>query len=151
MAKSLPWFPLWVDDLQHDEVYRSFSLTERGIFLELLCWQWREGSIPRRPKEVLVGIERARETDLRMIRNVLRKSFVPDGTGHRLVNRRLVEVQAAAIDRSDKARAKALLRHSRRSAGAQPEHSLGYAIQSQNQIQTQIKKSLSAHAEKATA
>lgn len=46
MADRLPWFPFWVDDFLLDERVRAMSLAEVGAYLKLLCWQWREGSIP---------------------------------------------------------------------------------------------------------
>ncbi len=46
MAKKLPWFPFWVDDFLADENVLVMSNEEVGIYVKLLCHQWKEGSIP---------------------------------------------------------------------------------------------------------
>lgn len=135
MAADLPWFPLYVSDLQTDEAYLSLSHAQRGMYLDLLCWQWIEGSIPAGLSEIARRLGIRRSSDKIRLESVLKLCFIGDGTEFRLVNPRLAEVRAHQIDRSDKARANAMRRHYGR-----------IGSQSQIQIQSQIKKSLSASA-----
>ena len=46
MGKKLPWFPFWVDDFLSDENVLVMSNEEVGIYVKLLCHQWKAGSIP---------------------------------------------------------------------------------------------------------
>lgn len=46
MAK-LPWFPFWPSDFLSDENVLVMSNEEVGIYVKLLCHQWKEGSIPK--------------------------------------------------------------------------------------------------------
>ena len=42
----LRWMPLYINDWQTDEFVRQLSPAERGVYIELLMYQWREGSVP---------------------------------------------------------------------------------------------------------
>ncbi len=41
------WFPFYPADWLLSPTVRGMSLEARGLYLELLCWQWRDGSIPQ--------------------------------------------------------------------------------------------------------
>ena len=43
---KLPWFPFWVDDFLSDENVLVMTNEEVGIYVKLLCHQWKAGSIP---------------------------------------------------------------------------------------------------------
>ena len=143
MATGLPWFPLYVDDLEGDAKYRALSYAGRGIYLTLLCWQWREGSIPSNIRELQRALLVTRKSDSYQLKKVVRTCFVSAGIEGQLVNRRLAEVYAHQVDKSTKARSAALQRHSRRNADAPVPQGGRIAIQSQREIQSKIKTSLS--------
>lgn len=47
MAKSkLPWFPFHATEWLLDIDVQDMSLAEQGLYVRLLCFQWREGAIP---------------------------------------------------------------------------------------------------------
>ena len=117
MAAPLKWFPLYVDELQNDEAYRLMTPEERGIFLDLLCWQWRETSIPADEVAIRKGLGLAVRYYGALAR-VLRREFTSNGTAGRLTNPKLAEVYAEQIGRSDRARTAALAKHRGRTHGA---------------------------------
>ena len=100
MATPLPWFPFYVSDYQGDETVRRLTLEERGIFVELLCHQWREDSVPDDLRDLarMVGLERP----TRALRRVVSACFIPNGKVGRLVNRRLAEEFVKQAGRSQK-------------------------------------------------
>lgn len=55
-----PWFPFYTDDFWQDENVAAMTLEEVGLYLRLLCLQWREGSIPADPERLarIAGISR---------------------------------------------------------------------------------------------
>ena len=110
MAAPLKWFPLYVDDIQNDEAYRLLTPEERGIFLDLLCWQWRETSIPANEQVLRDGLG-LKVRYYRALTRVLKGKFISNGHEGRLVNPRLAEVYVEQIGKSDRARAAALAKH----------------------------------------
>ena len=46
MADKLPWMPFYGTDFYNDEAVRLMSLEEEALYIRLLWWQWREGSLP---------------------------------------------------------------------------------------------------------
>ena len=100
MGAPLKWFPFYIDDWEFDEAVRMMSHEERGIYVELLCWQWREGTIPHDAKK-LSRVLRAR---IASVRTVLVRGFRDDGshTG-RLTNPRLAEVRVRQLVKAGKA------------------------------------------------
>ena len=46
MPNHLPWFPFFATDWIADAQVRSMTAEQRGIYVDLLAWQWREGSLP---------------------------------------------------------------------------------------------------------
>jgi hypothetical protein len=45
-AAKLPWMPFFGTDFYNDEAVRLMSLEEEAVYIRLLWWQWREGSVP---------------------------------------------------------------------------------------------------------
>jgi uncharacterized protein YdaU (DUF1376 family) len=115
MAPPLPWFPFYVADYRGDETMRSLTYEERGIFVELLCLQWGEASIPEDRRELarILGLPRVTLA----LRHVLDRCFVPNGHAGRLVNRRLAEEFVKQAGRSQKATERWTRWHSRRRMG----------------------------------
>lgn len=46
MKKRLDWFPFYVDDFLLDERVVRYGNEALGAYLRLLCFQWREGTLP---------------------------------------------------------------------------------------------------------
>ena len=100
MAAPLKWFPLEIDAWDTDERVRRMSYAERGVYITLLCWQWREGSVPADAKVVAKALGASR----RLVARVLELGFISDGTeDQRLINRKLAQVYADQCARSEKA------------------------------------------------
>ncbi len=133
MAAPLKWLPFDVDAWDTDECVRRMSYAERGVYITLLCWQWREGSVPDDAKSVA----KALGCSMPLVRHVLDKAFISDGTGEqRLVNRHLAEVYAGQLARSKHASAAG-----KASANSRAGKSLG-----RSRIRSEIETSLSARA-----
>jgi len=100
VAAPLKWFPLEIDAWDTDERVRRMSYAERGVYITLLCWQWREGSVPADAKVVAKALGASR----RLVARVLELGFISDGTeDQRLINRKLAQVYADQCARSEKA------------------------------------------------
>lgn len=141
MSTALAWFPFYLNDWETDEQVRRLSWEERGIYLAMLCWQWREGSLPGRAADVArtLGIRTA------VAQRLLRRFFVSDGHGgRRVVNRRLAELYAHQLGKSDKARQAAMISHSRRIASAEQSQDgrTAEAGRSRSRIRSEIQTSL---------
>jgi hypothetical protein len=52
VADKLPWMPFFGSDFYNDEAVRLMSLEEEALYMRLLWWQWREGSLPADPADV---------------------------------------------------------------------------------------------------
>jgi uncharacterized protein YdaU (DUF1376 family) len=98
VADPRPWFPFYVADFLLDEVVALAEPEVLGIYIRLLCHQWREGSIPSN-HEHLARITRCRRSVLERSWPQLSKKFEPDD-GERLFNRRLDDERKKAISRS---------------------------------------------------
>lgn len=91
-----PWFPFFVDDFWQDESVQAMTLEEVGLYLRLLCFQWREGSIPGDLDRLakIVGVESPALA--RLWENVGPCFDIVDGGLERLANPRLVAIQEKA-------------------------------------------------------
>lgn len=49
LPNRLPWFPFYAVDWLADYAVRQLTLEHRGIYIDLLAWQWREEWIPDDP------------------------------------------------------------------------------------------------------
>ncbi len=99
-----PWFPFYVDDFETDEKVRLMSNEEIGIYVRLLCCQWREGSIPADPGKLarMIGLNSpaygpaiggAIGQPLPRLIAVLESCFpVVDNDATRRANKRLLEI-----------------------------------------------------------
>lgn len=96
MAAPLKWFPFYVDDWDTDEKVRALSFEERGTYLSLLCWQWREGAVPGDARKA-AKIIHAR---VPAVRRVLELCFIDEGGEDGLVvNRKLAELRVNQAER----------------------------------------------------
>jgi len=46
VGDKLPWMPFYGTDFYNDEAVRLLTLEEEALYIRLLWWQWREGSLP---------------------------------------------------------------------------------------------------------
>lgn len=147
MADRFPWFPFYVDDWLNDERVRMMSFEERGAYLELLCFQWREGSIPSDSQGIasLLGVN---VEFVKSLMDTVLKCFTK--SEGRLVNSRL-EIErkkqrakhrkvVAAGRKGGKAKAAKALDGTNRSSEAKAALEHRSTIQSQSQSQSQNKK-----------
>jgi len=98
----LPWFPFYAADWLTDPDVRAMTYAERGLYLECLCMQWREGSIPSDVKR----LARITGAPAKLLHRILGK-FEPSRDGE-LQNARMEKVRReqrkAQRQRSQKAR-----------------------------------------------
>lgn len=141
MAKKLPWFKLYAQDLMADRRFRNLSGQQMGAYLWLLCEQWTEGDIPFDVIEVTPGMPKG--IDDTAIAFVMQTFFPPDPDTNRRRNPRLAEQQteraiayAARVEAAAEAR-KARARKSLQD-NAVSSHQNGDQGEKQNQNQKQI-------------
>jgi uncharacterized protein YdaU (DUF1376 family) len=102
VGAPLPWFPFFINDWQFDEAVRYLSWEERGIYLDLLCWQWREGSIPSSANRIRESVH----APIKSIRKVLTRCFTDDGEEvGRAVNPKLAELRIKQLQKAGKSSA----------------------------------------------
>lgn len=156
MAAPLKWFPFYIDAFETDATVRHMTWEERGVYIALLCWQWRETTVPSRPAFVAKALN-ARPT---VVRRLLRLCFADDGTrSGQLVNRTLAEIYVHQLSKSEKAQRagqiSARKRNGRAAVAEQPSNerpTKPQPIRSRLEIQKEIKESLeSADSIKAKA
>lgn len=86
---QLPWFPLYVENFIGSETVTTMTAAQVGVFVLMLCLQWRNGDLPHDIDELVLMLRhwRAERADVEV---VVRKAFVedPDLPG-RTYNRRL--------------------------------------------------------------
>lgn len=92
-----PWFPFYVDDFVGDELVRLHDNRLVGIYVRLLCHQWREGSLPT-DERALALIAHETPNQFRKVWAKLKTKFV-EREG-RLCNPRMLEEQDKAEQRS---------------------------------------------------
>lgn len=136
MSGVLKWFPFYIDDWDTDERVRGLSYLEQGVYLAMLRWQWREGSLPSRPGDVA----RTLRAPHRVVTVLLRRFFEAEGDGTgRVVNRRMVDLRAQQVLRLEKDADKAR-RYREREQGRHGDDTV--ASRSRSRIRVEIKKSL---------
>jgi hypothetical protein len=56
---EMPWYKCWWKD--EKVISNGWPLSAKGLFHELICLQWRSGSLPADPKQIrkLVGVKPA--------------------------------------------------------------------------------------------
>lgn len=90
MSKS-PAFQFYPKDYQSDEAVRLMNHEERGIYLDLLCAEWLEGSIPSNPA-LLARLIGTTKKKMEAAWILVGPKFVPDASGNgRLIHPRLEE------------------------------------------------------------
>lgn len=99
MGAPLPWFPFYINDFELDEAVRCMTFEQRGVYAALLCWQWREGSIPRDPKVV----SKVLIAPVNAVRIVLARCFQDDGSHlGRVINTKLADLRVKQLQKAGK-------------------------------------------------
>lgn len=143
MGAPLSWFPFYVDAFETDEKVARLSMEQQGIYIRLLCWQWREGSVPN--DSAFVGRKLSvRSTDVRRVFSVC--FTFAHGTRKRMVNVRLERMYSEALGKSEKARRAGQISASVRAANAErmPNGSSADVERGRSRIRSEIQKSLDA-------
>ncbi len=93
MGNGLVWFSFYGNDWLRDENVRLMNLAQRGAYIDLLCLEWSEGSLPTDP-ELLRRLVMADKAEWETIWcSPLKERFVENESG-RLYNQRLEKVRA---------------------------------------------------------
>lgn len=73
----MPWFPFWVDDFLTSRTVAFLNMEEVGVYLLLLCNEWKDGPLPDDPG----FLGRLIRADPNTVRTVLEQCFnnVPEG------------------------------------------------------------------------
>ena len=87
MAKSLPYYPLYVDDFDEDPNVLAMNLAEVGLYQLALNEAWKRGSIPADPEDLAIIIRR-RPADVKKAWPKVQPCWVPNCAPGRLVNPR---------------------------------------------------------------
>ena len=58
MSKSLPYYPMYVEDFDEDSAVIAMTLEEVGLYLLALNEGWKRGSIPDDPKALAILIRK---------------------------------------------------------------------------------------------
>lgn len=84
---DLPWFPFYPADWLLSPTVRQMPYDVRGAFVELLCYQWREGGLPIGVEEIeaLTGVPG------RLVKKCL--PHFPKANAHRRSNAKLAKVR----------------------------------------------------------
>lgn len=128
MAEIRSWFPFYPADWVTNEDVVDMSLAERGAYLELLCHQWRNGSIPD-DMERLRKIARCTAKEMTQVWPKVSPMFPPADEDGRLANGRMSRerVKAEAISVKSSTSAEKRWRAHKPDANALPVHSEGNA------------------------
>jgi uncharacterized protein YdaU (DUF1376 family) len=95
--KQAPSFPLYASDFLGSPSVLSMSMTERGVYITLLCAQWELGSLPTAMKPMAALLKGVNEKQLsRMWPTNLAGCFVE--RGGRLINPRLERERKKQVD-----------------------------------------------------
>lgn len=109
MARSLPYYPFYVDDFDEDSKVLQMNLSEVGLYILALNESWKRGSIPKDPTELAVLIRR-KPADVKKSWGKVKECWVESSPG-RLVNQRQEIERSSAMQKSEKAARSATIRH----------------------------------------
>lgn len=102
---KMPWFPMYPDRWLMSQSVRLMTYEQRGIYHELLCMAWRDGSIPEDTDDIaaLLGIDRDR---MEAAWKRVGKMFQPGDDG-RLINGWQEDIRSEQCGKKEAAIAKA--------------------------------------------
>jgi uncharacterized protein YdaU (DUF1376 family) len=96
---KLPWFPFYPADWLADARVAAMSLEEEGAYIRLICFCWREGSIPTDPAS-LARLLKVDEAQVANIWSAVGPCFQSDGTHRRLDAERRKQRTFSALQRA---------------------------------------------------
>lgn len=137
-SEDLPWFPL--DARRWLVGTAGMTKAEKGVFIDLLCYQWTNGPLSRSPSRL--PIECAEEWEY------LKSKFIENEEG--LVNRRLHKIRLEKESLLDKQR-EGGKKGARSRYGSPGGSAIGSKNQSKNQNQSKISESDSEPEKKEAA
>jgi hypothetical protein len=97
----LEWFPFMVDMWLGSQTVALMTLAARGAYVQLMCYQWRDGSIPAEEPKIarLLGLPLV---ELHQLWEELGPAFPECGEGRRM-NPRLSQIRVQQTERHAKA------------------------------------------------
>jgi len=134
-SDTKPYFPLFVDDWQTSSRVRRMTYSERGIFIEALCIEWREGSMPtdlERWKRMFPGASDAELSEV--------MAAFPGGKNERLERERTIASELIAKSRLGAEKTNAKRADSERPAHAQRTPSARTANAQRTHVQVQVQE-----------
>ena len=102
-SKALFYFPFYVKDWLASRSVKRMTLAQRGAYLELLCAQWLDGSLPD-DKDELRAILAVSEPEFSKVWSRVEPMFPVCQDGQRR-NEKLDELREKALEKSQKASA----------------------------------------------
>ena len=102
-SKALFYFPFYVKDWLASRSVKRMTLAQRGAYLELLCAQWLDGSLPD-DKDELRAILAVSEPEFSKVWTRVEPMFPVCSDGQRR-NEKLSELREKALEKSEKASA----------------------------------------------
>ena len=102
-SKALFYFPFYVKDWLASRSVKRMTLAQRGAYLELLCAQWLDGSLPD-DKDELRAILAVAEPEFSKVWSRVEPMFPVCSDGQRR-NEKLSELREKALEKSEKASA----------------------------------------------
>jgi uncharacterized protein YdaU (DUF1376 family) len=102
-SKALFYFPFYVKDWLASRSVKRMTLAQRGAYLELLCAQWLDGSLPD-DKDELRAILAVSEPEFSKVWSRVEPMFPVCSDGQRR-NEKLSELREKALEKSEKASA----------------------------------------------
>lgn len=133
-----PWFPLYVADFLGDETVKLASNGALGVYIKLLCHQWRHRSVPADTVKLAMIVGETLPDFDKLWPDLSQKFVILRRHPDRLVNPRL-EVERRQADKLLLAQRRAA-RSTNRSPSRLAPRSPGVQSQSQTQTQTQESK-----------
>jgi uncharacterized protein YdaU (DUF1376 family) len=101
MAEKSPAFQFYPADYLADAKVQFLTSAQEGIYIRLLCYCWREGSVPSDPKQALLSCKR--DAKLKDVADVLKTFFVPSNDATQLLNPRLEKEREKQLERRHQA------------------------------------------------
>mgnify|MGYP006278362715 CR=1 FL=1 len=108
---KLPWFKFYPQEFMGDENVQLMGPSELGIYIAMLCHQWKAGAVPDDPRMV-ARICRGTPEQVEKAWDLVRPCFKehPDRDGF-IIQPRLEKERQAALNRKEAARKAAQARH----------------------------------------
>jgi uncharacterized protein YdaU (DUF1376 family) len=132
------WFPFYAADWLADEDVELMTLEQQGAYVRLLCYQWREGSIPADPNKIRNLLGGINGNKFRVIWSGIEAKFPLCNDASRRENTRLrLAFDSAKSAYEARSVGVSKYRKSLNTGSGQPEVNLEFNSPNQNQNQNQ--------------